>query len=56
MSYVPKLTAVSHIPQFEDAITYPAGDVDVSTGDAHLQISGYVTLLQVDESGGRSRF
>jgi hypothetical protein len=36
-------TAVSHIPQFGDANTSlagdaasPAGDVDVSAGDAHL--------------------
>jgi len=27
--------AVSHIPQFGDAAS-PAGDVDVSAGDAHL--------------------
>ncbi len=25
----------------------PVGDVDVSAGNAHLQISGYVTLLNV---------
>ncbi len=29
-------TAVSHIPQFGDATKSPAGDVDVSAGDAHL--------------------
>jgi hypothetical protein len=29
-------TAVSHIPHCGDAITSPAGDVDVNTGDAHL--------------------
>jgi len=28
-------SAVSHIPQFGDAVS-PAGDVDVSAGDAHL--------------------
>ncbi len=28
---------MSHIPQFVDANTSPAGDVDVSAGDAHLQ-------------------
>ncbi len=46
--------AVSPIPQFGDATKSPAvdaaslaGDVDVSAGDAHLQISGYVTLLNV---------
>jgi hypothetical protein len=39
----PDLPAVSHIPQFGDATTSlagdaasPAGDVDVSAGDAHL--------------------
>ncbi len=43
---------MSHIPQFEDATTSlagdaatPAGDLDVSAGDAHLRISGYVTPL-----------
>jgi hypothetical protein len=30
--------AVSHIPHFRDATTSPAGDVDVITEDAHLQI------------------
>ncbi len=30
------VSAVSHIPQFVDATTSPAGDVDVSAGDAHL--------------------
>jgi hypothetical protein len=29
-------TAVSHILQFGDANTSPAGDVDMSAGDAHL--------------------
>jgi len=37
-------TAVSHIPQFGDAAS-PAGDIDVTAGNAHLQISVYVTLL-----------
>jgi len=32
-----KIAAVSHIPKFGDATTSLAGDVDVSTGDAHLQ-------------------
>ncbi len=28
--------AMSHIAQFEDVTKSPAGDVDVSAGDAHL--------------------
>jgi len=39
--------AVSPIPQFGDATKSPAGDLDVSAGDAHLQISGYMTLRNV---------
>jgi hypothetical protein len=52
------ISAVSHIPQFGDATTSsagdaasPMGDVDVSAGDAHLQISGYATLLIPIERG-----
>jgi ribosomal protein L15E len=30
------LIAVSHIPQFEDPITSPKGDVDVNAGDTYL--------------------
>ncbi len=44
---------MSHIPQFGDTTTSlaenaasPTGDVDVSTADAHLQSSGYVTLIK----------
>ncbi len=36
---------MSHIPEFGDPAS-PAGNVDVIAGDAHLQISGYVTLLK----------
>jgi hypothetical protein len=39
--------SVSHIPQFQDTNASPTEDVDVSAGDAHLQISGYVTLLMI---------
>ncbi len=43
MELFSKITTVSHIPQFGDATTSPAGDaasptgdVDASAGDAHL--------------------
>jgi len=39
------MTAVSHPAQFGDATTSSAGDADVTAGDRHLQISGYVRLL-----------
>jgi len=38
------IKAVSHIPQFEDAVS-PMEDLDFSAGHAHLQNSEYVTLL-----------
>jgi len=38
---------VLHIPQFGDATTSSAGDLDVSAGDVHLQISGCDTTLFV---------
>ncbi len=37
---------MAHIPQLGDA-AFRVGDVDVSAGNAHLQISGYVTLPNV---------
>ncbi len=37
ISFYSIVAVVSHIPQFGDAGRSPAGDVDVSAGDAHLQ-------------------
>jgi hypothetical protein len=45
MEFLELMTAVSYPAQFGDAITSFAGGADVTAGDRHLQISGYVTLL-----------
>jgi hypothetical protein len=45
VEFLELITAVSHSAQFGDATTSSAGDANVTAGDGHLQISGYVTLL-----------
>jgi len=47
-------TAVSHIPEFEDAVS-PAGDMNGNAKDAYLQISGCVTRLEMCGTGAGTK-